>query len=212
MKQVFLSAFAAATVLLCGVASAQAPVSNPLGVLPDVSLRTIQPLLQEMGAETEIRTINYEEFMFVRLNGRFLRLKSRVCSNGVSGCAGLWITAFINGETPDTQMINAFNTGSPPTRATLQGGSVILDRYLIADYGITRGSLAVNFSVAVGGINAWFEFFSQYGRSSSVAYSAEQAPASGFTHDELEFLNLLSSAPQEGNEAIPAKHKVRKRR
>ena len=201
MKSVFFAAMTAMLAFVAGSASAQEIVSNPRGIVPSVSLSDVAPVLEEMGAQVEIGSGENAGAMLVRYQGRVLIFRERACrSAGV--CYGLQMVAKITAST-DFNTVNQFNTGSPPTRAVLVGGDLFLDRYLIADFGITRGSLAVNVAVFTKGIDKWFEMT----RATAVSFEDPARPA----HEDFAYANMLLRTFEESNEPKKAASKNRRR-
>ena len=182
-------------------AKAQRLVDNPGGVLPGVSFDQGEPVLRDAGMSTQRRVIDGTPVLVVQANGRILNLQNRACS--LQGeCGGLWMFAFLDDSAPLSTM-SRFNQVSKPARANLLDGKVVLDRYLIADYGITRGSLVVNVGVFAASVDQWFAFNEASGPQQRVSFDPIMAPPSqglsqpmagtvnSFDHETTELLGKL---------------------
>lgn len=185
-----MAAAAAISIGFAATASAQsgAPVSNPTGLVPTLTLETVQPVLNEVGFSTNIATLsNGGRLMEVRYGNRLILLESQACASS-SSCAGLAMYAILTGSTSLSQ-VNAFNQVSKPARATISDGVLMLDRYLIGDYGVTRGSFIVDIAVFVSMIDQWYAF------SGSMATSVDYEPL--IADDTAKIANEMSPAQAE---------------
>lgn len=161
-----LAGLAAAAALFVTGASAQI---TPTTVIPNFNIETIQPLLQQAGFQTEVRDMGGSMVVAAQKDGKFIILRPRVCRDG-AGCAGLFMLAQINTQA-SLRTLNNFNLQSPPTRAVqTPDGQIFLSRYLIADYGTTAGSFAVNADVFKNGIDRFFKVMNESG-AAEVSFS-----------------------------------------
>ncbi|MEM9234304.1 MAG: hypothetical protein AAGA69_08710 [Pseudomonadota bacterium] len=92
----------------------------------------------------------------VTIGSRELVLIPTACVQG-GACKGLYIYALLP-DNPGAADLNTFNLNFNPARATAQGGMLVLDDYIVGDYGVVRGSLAVRMLVQADLIGAWWEF------------------------------------------------------
>ncbi|MGV6819471.1 MAG: hypothetical protein ACWA5T_03115 [Parvularcula sp.] len=194
MKSIFAAIAAFSLTVFGAGAQAQDVINNASGIIPSVSLSDIEPVLKEVGFETEIKTINNESLMVVRALGKTLVMFPKACQPDGS-CAGLWMFAYLNG-TSSLEAVNSFNQVAKPARASMVNNKVVLDRYLIADYGITRGSFIINVGVMAGMVDQWFQYSKIQG---PVAVSFEpligpsdSESASSVGHKDLDMLRSLS--------------------
>jgi hypothetical protein len=202
----FMLAGIAASIALNGVAAAQA-ISRPTELVPSVAFEDITPVLAELGWQTNVRAVNGQQLMEVRTPNAILVFRRRACTSEAS-CAGLWMFAFMDDQ-ESLGVINEFNQSSKPARATIVNNKVVLDRYLIADYGITRGSLMVNVVTFASMVDVWRNFTRQRG---AVAVSFEPLLGGGLprtvgrSHDERDFLELVVGDPSLLN--APSDHRI----
>lgn len=162
-------AVAAATALLAVTGASAQGIANPTGVVANVSFVAIQPLLSEIGATYSMQKIGDNDVLVVKAGPRTLLFRQAACS-GYGNCAGLIMEAVINDQLPPEQMINYFNQLSNVSTAVRYNNALVLERYLIADYGITRGSLAVNIMAFTNSINDWVRFSQNAsGQASTIA-------------------------------------------
>ncbi len=196
--------FIAGAFAAVSAAQAQDIVANPTGVVPNLALSNIQPVLQEAGFGAQVQVIQGEQMLRVTYNDFVMYMSARAC-RADGNCAGLWMLAPLN-DSASMTTINSFNQNSKPARATVVGTQVLLDRYLIADYGITRGSFLVNTAVMFGMIEQWFEFkaSAQAQRVSFTPLIPEIGAPGDATSRDHEFGELVSNllaAPVEVNAA-----------
>lgn len=90
------------------------------------------------------------------ISGRELVMIPTACDQRGT-CKGLYTYALIPDD-PEVIDLNSFNLAFNPARATTQDGILVLDNYLVGDYGVVRGSLAVHLKVQADLITAWWEF------------------------------------------------------
>lgn len=152
-------ALTAAALCFSGAAAQNEVISNPNQIVPNVALSQVTPLLDEAGYEYQLNQTEEETVLYVTVNGTNMMLMPRVCQSETD-CDGLWMLALIDGAI-DQNIINEFNNNSPATRAAVRGNQVWLDRYLIADYGITRGSLVINIEVFASTIQDFLSYGSE---------------------------------------------------
>ncbi|MEM9838827.1 MAG: YbjN domain-containing protein [Pseudomonadota bacterium] len=147
--------------------SAQAQ-STPaeLTVIPNMNLETIAPVLRNAGLAPQTVTINGEDSLVVPSGDVKLVFRPTVCN---PDCAGLLMFSLFQGNAP-SNLMNDFNSRTPPTAAYTAQGNTVLSRYLIADHGITTGSLMVNVMVFDNTVTKWLNDRSRtLARSVSVA-------------------------------------------
>lgn len=159
MKSVLLPLVAAVFVAATSF-SAAAQSSGPASeqsVLPNLDLEIVQLVLEEAGAYAELKYSERDgEYLFVIYEGRKAKFYPTACND--TGCGGMRMLAFLNDET-DPQTVNRFNVSyAAITAIDVGGGKVGLQRYLIADHGITRGTLVVNVSTFFHMIELWENF------------------------------------------------------
>ncbi len=152
------SLWLAASIFATPYGAAAAPiVERPSDTLASFSLAEIEPVLQSAGFETRLAERDGSRALVVTSKaGRTALLIESVC--GADGaCSGLWMVAALTGAA-SVDDVNAFNMQARTTRASVHNGAVVLDRYLIADYGTARGSFVVNVNVFLGVVDLWFEY------------------------------------------------------
>ncbi|MEM9705300.1 MAG: hypothetical protein AAF850_04395 [Pseudomonadota bacterium] len=161
---------AASALLVSTVANAQqGAVSNPYGVLSNVDLVTLAPVITELGVPFEVTTLAGRQALRLNVNGAVVALRPRVCrgANG-GGCVGLEMMGFYSGVAP-LDAANRYNDETPPSKAIVTDGGTVVHRYLIADYGLTRGSFAIDLQV-FGSIVTKFGDYIGQGSASTVSF------------------------------------------
>ncbi|MEM9234303.1 MAG: hypothetical protein AAGA69_08705 [Pseudomonadota bacterium] len=139
---------------LTGQAAAQL-VSDPRR-LTGLSFDELESLASESGWSTERISQNNDTVLVVDIKGRKVVLWPRAC-DGAGRCGGLYIFSLIPAQASST-LTNGFNVQYNPARATLRDGQVVLDRYLIGDFGITRGGLSIELQVQAKLIDDWWTY------------------------------------------------------
>ncbi|WP_306250957.1 YbjN domain-containing protein [Parvularcula sp. IMCC14364] len=156
MKKI-ISAVILAIVILVPAAGAQQQPDNLNGVMPNLSFVTVEPFLNELGYVTEQGQLNDgRKVLRATRDDRELFFEARACQRDGSNCAGLDMFAIVR-DSSTLDAVNAFNGVVPYTKAFYANDEfVLLNRYLIADFGMIRGSFAVNLGVFENSINEWF--------------------------------------------------------
>lgn len=178
------------------VAAAQPQIANPNQVLPNVGFQYIVPVLQEAGFNVQQVNLDNQTVLRVQSGNSVVIMYRRACQQNAD-CAGLWMLAFLNEGRP-LPLLNRFNTVSKPARASILNGNVVLDRYLIADYGVTKGSFLVNVGVFFSMIDQWRQFAQNEG---PVAVSFEPLAAAATSssvtssHEEQDLFRNISYDP-----------------
>lgn len=141
-----------AALLLAGAvpaAAQNADVANPRGILPNVDVDTILPLIKETGGVTQIVDDGKGRFITANYDGIYMNFYPSSCEEGEKGCKGLEIGVSINRsevKLTDAELarrINAFHDRYVISRVLVSGnGNIALTRYMIADFGLPRGNLA----------------------------------------------------------------------
>lgn len=143
----FFAALASVTALL----SAGSAMADELDVLTNVNAETIAPVFRNAGMRVEQTTISGNPALAIRDSGAVIILRPRVCA---PDCKGLLMYAIFGGGASSSQM-NAYNRETPATTVFTADGRTVLSRYLIADHGITEGTLMVNYNVFKGTLASW---------------------------------------------------------
>ncbi len=128
---------------------AQQGQMDPAQMVPGFTPDVLVGVLGAMGYRTELRTLE-DGTTAVRAQspeGIILFLEPRACNSGT--CVGLQYRAFFRRDEPYTlQDVNLYNQRYAFMKSILlEDGRAYLGRYIIADYGIPLGNIAVNTSV-----------------------------------------------------------------
>lgn len=181
-----------------GAAAAAPIVSAPADVLPGTEAAAIAPVLAEAGFEISPVRLAGEDALLATAGDRKVILRPRVCAAD-GRCRGLSMAARIVDRTSPA-ITNLFNDRYPAARAVAADDSVVLSRYLIADHGVTRGSLAADVSVFAGMVDVWWEFRDGLSaRTVSFEPLLETAP-DGAAHPDEDPLATLLRDPRLGNQ------------
>ena len=166
-------------------------------LMNDLSFSQIDPVLRELGFSTHLVEQNGSYILVAQRNGRTIFFQPYVCeqapSGGTSICKGLWMLTASNMPATAAE-VDFFNKNQRPTRATLHQSITQLDRYLIADHGVTRGTFAVNVEVFVSSIDVWLSVVS--GNSNTVALADEEESHQTPAESARDLFNLLSVSEQ----------------
>lgn len=146
--------FTAAAAFLTASAGAQTlDAATSQEVLPNFNAGPLVATLQQANLNPEIQTISGSEVLVLNSGNQKILLRPRVCN---PGCAGLLMYSVMGGGASPSA-ITTYNANTPPTKAFQANGNVFLMRYLIADYGVTKGSLLVNIGVFDNTVAKWTE-------------------------------------------------------
>jgi hypothetical protein len=138
---------------LSNPAMGSGPVSNPAG-LTDLQLGSLAQVIRDAGLPVEQIEFGNSTGLGVTINNRKVALFPTACD---TKCNGLYILAPIPDQASAAQA-NGFNIRYNPARATIRDGALVLDRYIIADYGMTRGGLIIELLVQADMINLWWDY------------------------------------------------------
>jgi hypothetical protein len=139
-------------------------VADPKGVLPNLDIATIAPLVKETGAAAEIKKgDDGNSYLLGAFGETKLLFYTSSCASGETGCKGLEIGASINRDNfklDDVEIlkrVNAFNDRYVAGKAIVgNNGDLAVTRYVIADHGIERGNLAVEIGIMVDMVDNFF--------------------------------------------------------
>ncbi|MEM9421111.1 MAG: YbjN domain-containing protein [Pseudomonadota bacterium] len=194
--------------MVSGAAAQQPPVSNPSGVMK-FNPGALQALVQEAGWQAKIEPNNGSPVVVASVNGRTLVLSPTAC-DATGACAGL-LTFAILPDQASLSTVNQFNVRYNPIRATVREGRIVLDRYMIGDYGAARGSLIVDLAVHASMVDAWWTFRDQGnkgGLSNAISFRPLVSKKKGHSVE----VSLMQDAPISlslferlsfGNSALP---------
>ena len=148
------------------------------------------------------------EVLVLTVRERRLVLWPRACDSR-DICRGLYIFALIPSQASSAKT-NAFNVEYNPARATIRDGQVVLDRYLIGDFGVSRGTLSIELQVQAELIDDWWAF-TQTNKASAtaVAYDpllenyATETPSLDMHFDSLDLSPSLLDKIAAGNGPRP---------
>ncbi len=125
--------------------------------LTGLKLDDLAALAIECGWSAEHVTDDDDDaLLIVEINQRKLVLHPHACDRN-GHCGGLYVFALIPSQA-SSQTVNDFNVHFNPARATIREGQVVLDRYIIGDFGVARGTLSIELQVQAGLIDDWWDF------------------------------------------------------
>ncbi|MEX0644506.1 MAG: hypothetical protein WD076_04305 [Parvularculaceae bacterium] len=192
----FCAAAAASAAAAVSVSSAQ-ELARGREMISNVSLEAVQPVLSEAGFTVTPNLEGKAEFMLVEYGGRKLILGETVCE-AANSCDGLVIFGLLT-DTAGTDVVNDFNSRQNPARAVATPDNVVIDHYIMADYGMVRGSLVVNVGVMFNMIDRWFEFRRGVTGANTISY---ETVGGGVAHQDprlsaltLQAVSSLSADP-----------------
>ena len=154
---------------------AQIQEENLSEVFTSYDITTLSALLSSAGLTfRQSTTAAGDEYITISFGGLNHILQPAACVEGT--CRGLrMVTAFREGA-PDIATANRFNAAYWPSRIFTDGNAMFFHRYLIGDYGYTRGAFFVNLAVFAG-TSAQFTNFSGPGpRSNSISFEPSVTP------------------------------------
>lgn len=154
-------AIAALTLMFGGMNGAlaqNAPVADPTGVILNMNFESIRPVLEEVGFEVQDEVVGQINALAVTYDGKKAFLQPTACNSG--DCLGLVMTALLTPtNTPTQDQVTAFNVNLNAGNAVLSDGQLYLKNYVVADYGVTRGSFVIDVAVFISLIDNWFEMY-----------------------------------------------------
>lgn len=143
------------------------------------SLDELVTLIKDAGWQAEPFNEDGLTGVTLTIGTRQLALVPTACVSS-GNCKGLYTYALIP-DNPGAADLNKFNLSHNPARAITQNGTLVLDNYIVGDYGVVRGSLAVHLLVQASLIDAWWQFRqgdkNEIDLSKSVAFSPLGEPA-----------------------------------
>jgi hypothetical protein len=157
--KIFIGSVCAAAALVSGaeaqngqLSSTAAPVTNPTSTVSDFNVRSLGPILNELGVTWEAyEADNGQPFINANFAGaiNFRLIPSACRESGFQKCTGLSLIAGFSGKA-NAQTVNAFNFRYAFASAGLDpSGSAYLSRYEISDYGVARGNVATSILVFI---------------------------------------------------------------
>ncbi|MEM1380924.1 MAG: YbjN domain-containing protein [Pseudomonadota bacterium] len=173
---------------LFSTASAQR-LSNQTGLVPDFHPSKLQPLMNELGARTEILSLAGRPTVgaIMPSGARFL-MTPTACDDTAPRCRGVSIQALFSSDGANAAVINRFNQQGTIPKAVLLGERVVVFHYLIADYGMPRGNFDVNIGVMEFAIGRFAQFrndsFSDVSRSVSLGYETHHVGTTSLRRPE----------------------------
>ncbi|MAK62635.1 MAG: hypothetical protein CMK09_16825 [Ponticaulis sp.] len=140
-------------------AQQQAPqqvISNPLGLIQNFNPETIEPLITEVGLNVRRQTIGGSEAVIVSDARNWELVLQPTACGAAAGCLGLIMLAKPDIATqPTAQQVMQYNANNNFMTAVMDGGNVWLRDYLVANYGVTRGSFIVELTLLYGALEQW---------------------------------------------------------
>ena len=150
MNRVLAFVAAVGLCLASAVSSAQA-LDDPRRVLNGFQLADMQNVGAEIGYQTEVVRGN-DDSIFLKYTtgeGNVFFVAPAVCDQ--TTCYGLDIYTFFGSDAGvPLSALNFFNYYRAFTKTFSQNGTIILSRYIIADFGIPKGNIASNLTNFVG--------------------------------------------------------------
>jgi len=137
----------ACAIAMCGWATpSYAKLTNAHTVWHTFKTDEIIELATEMGNTAKVDTTSSEPAVIITTPEGFVYSANAVACES-DGCYGLLIQASFTNANPvvDTNWLNSFNLKHVFTSAMLSGGNIVLVRYEICDFGITKGDVASDF-------------------------------------------------------------------
>lgn len=177
-----------AVLAIFGTALSGALAQNaPQTIIANTNLDSIVPVLQLAGLTPQSGTIGGEAVAIVRSGSNVMVLRPTVCN---PNCKGLQMFAQQQGTSPGG-VINKYNAETPATTAYNLAGTTVLERYLIADHGMTEGSFLVNVNVFDNTINKWRRDSTQASKLSVSLNQPEANAESAYSAENKAFLEAF---------------------
>lgn len=177
-RNVFSGLFGLAVICGGSAVHAQPPISNPTQVVANYNMTALEAILTELNIPHSRQTRgDGVPYLRSQINGLNILLVPSACQAG--SCKGLEMVTFFFDHTATVENIQKYNQFHKPTRMFVdQNGRTFFTRYLIGDYGYTKGSFVVNLAVFNRSPRIYFENFpAQNSMSNTVSYDVEVLPA-----------------------------------
>ena len=169
MIRKFISALAIAGAAFTGAANAQ--IANPTGIVSSYNVDVVESLLAELGVPSQRQqTSDGSTYLLATINGVKHVLQPRVCEQGA--CKGLRLLTVFEDSQVDLQVANRFNTLSQPSRMIIENTDMIFHRYLIGDYGYTRGTFVINLAAFTQAQSAYLSMVNP--TANTISYQSMQ--------------------------------------
>lgn len=180
------AAFAAAALAGLGLPAANAqsqdPVINPGAIVRGYDFNHIEPILKELGLATETVTfaqpgIGEATVLVGRASGTVLIFMPWACNSAnANKCAGLIMRAYYSTQTSPA-LRNSFMERSQMGAVAQTGDVTYLQRYLIGDYGYTRGAFAIDVAVFARVANELYTTINGNGAAgNTISFDASATP------------------------------------
>ncbi|MEM6414313.1 MAG: hypothetical protein AAF720_06605 [Pseudomonadota bacterium] len=169
-------------------------IVEPKALISSFDISTMSDFLNELGLRYKKRNQNGYAVLIadIGVDGTTTVFWPRVCDEKRTNCSGLIMRTYFENAS-QLELNNRFNLTTPPVAAMTDGSSVFVQRYLIGDFGITRGSLAVNIVVFQSTVRKFKETL-ESAPTTTVAFGARSPEADA----PAKILN--------GNSRIPDQH------
>lgn len=121
-------------------------IPNATGLLPNYDSSTLEAMMTEYGLPYQVAQKEQGgAYVVAEYKGKKIILDPQECGSGA--CKGLrMLILYTNSKTP-LEVANLYNSMFGPSRAVVADDNLFFHRYLIGDYGQTRGSFTVDFLV-----------------------------------------------------------------
>lgn len=202
MPRSLTALFAGVMVLMLSGPAAAQLVSEPRKLI-GINFNDLEALAVESGWDTERITQDGDSVLVVNIKGRRVVMWPRACDSE-GRCGGLYIFSLIPSQA-SSALTNGFNVQYNPARATLRDGQVVLDRYIIGDFGVTRGGLSIELQVQAQLIDDWWDYAKAHKiRGTAVSFNPlleELPPVTAVTShfEDLKFAAPLLDQIASGN-------------
>lgn len=141
-----------------GVANAQR-LANPTAPVAGFNPETLVPVLQEMGAQTELLNAGGQTLVGVRMpSGTAFLMGPTACLQTDGRCRGVSIQAPFSRGNATPASVNRFNQQGTIPKVVLLGENAVLYHYIIADHGIPRGNFDSHIGVLENAIMRYRAF------------------------------------------------------
>ena len=148
-------------------------VSNPRGVIRAFDLANLENIVGELGGEIVGRQTmdSGNQVMGAKFGGLTIVLAPRACDGeNQTQCRGLVMEALFRDRVP-LSVANNYNSNEFSTKAVvIDDGRAFTQRYLIADYGMSRGTLAVNIAVFAMATDNFIKLIRQGATANQISF------------------------------------------
>jgi len=154
-----LAASFAVAVASAAQAQSVSRLSNPTEIMPDYNLATLQAVVTELGATSEVIPDGGQSSLGVKMpSGAVFIMTPTACNPNQNRCTGVSIRAVFTGYDDSPASVNRFNQMGTPPKVVQDGQNSVMYEYLINEFGMPKGNFDVYIAVFEFSLGRYVQF------------------------------------------------------